>query len=290
MDTFSTFSYSKSDLSLMPFRPQRSNKGTFGRVLCICGSHGMAGAAYLSAKAALRTGAGLVEILTPECNRTVLQTLLPEAIVTVYDSEHPSEEIIDSALSRATVVVCGCGLGISSASRKVLARVLRNCEKPMVLDADALNLLARNPSLLKYTKGKIITPHPTEMSRLTGKAVSEITESIPNECREFAKKHSLTCVLKDHSTAVSDGSLRVYVNTSGNSGMATAGSGDVLAGIIGGILSQNRENTLTDLQVASLGVYIHGLAGDTAVLTVGEYSLIASDIIDALPRVLSSIK
>lgn len=290
MDTFSTFSYTKNNLSLMPSRPQKSNKGTFGRVLCICGSHGMAGAAYFAAKSALRTGAGLVEILTPECNRNVLQTLLPEAIVTSYDYENVSDEIIDSALSRATAVVCGCGIGISSTSRKLLARLLRSCEKPTVLDADALNLIARNPSLLKYTKGKILTPHPAEASRLTGKDISEITESIPTECREFAKKYSLTCVLKDHNTAVSDGSDRVYVNTSGNNGMATAGSGDVLAGIIGGILSQNRENALTNLQAASLGVYIHGLAGDAAVLTVGEYSLIASDIIEALPRVLSSIK
>lgn len=290
MDTFSTFSYTKNDLALMPPRPQKSNKGTFGRVLCICGSYGMAGAAYLSAKAALRAGAGLVEILTPECNRTVLQTLLPEAIVTAYDTDNVCEDIIDSALSRATAVVCGCGLGITPPSRKVLAHVLRICEKPMVLDADALNLISRNLSLLKYAKGKIITPHPAEMSRLLGKGVSEITQNIPAECREFAKKHSLTCVIKDHNTAVSDGSERVYVNTSGNSGMATAGSGDVLAGIIGGILSQNRENVLTNLQVASLGVYIHGLAGDAAALSVGEYSLIASDIIDSLPRVLSSIK
>jgi len=290
MDTFSTFSYTKNNLSLMPSRPQKSNKGTFGRVLCICGSHGMAGAAYFVAKSALRTGAGLVEILTPECNRNVLQTLLPEAIVTSYDYENVSDEIIDSALSRATAVVCGCGIGINSTSRKLLARLLRSCEKPTVLDADALNLLSRNPSLLKYAEGKIITPHPAEMSRLTGKDISEITESIPTECRELAKKYSLTCVLKDHNTAVSDGSDRVYVNTSGNNGMATAGSGDVLAGIIGGILSQNRENALTNLQAASLGVYIHGLAGDAAALTVGEYSLIASDIIDALPRVLSSIK
>ncbi len=290
MDTFSTFSYTKNDLALLPARPQKSNKGTFGRVLCICGSRGMAGAAYLSAKAVLRTGAGIVEILTSECNRTVLQTLLPEAIVTAYDDENVCEELIDSALSRATAVVCGCGLGVNATSRRILARVLRSCEKPMVLDADALNLLSRNPSLLKYTNGKIITPHPAEMSRLSGKDVSEITQNIPTECREFAKNHSLTCVLKDHNTAVSDGSDRVYVNMSGNSGMATAGAGDVLAGIIGGILSQNRENTLTDLQVASLGVYIHGLAGDTAALSVGEYSLIASDIIDSLPRVLSSIK
>ena len=290
MDTFSTFSYVKNDLSLMPSRPQRSNKGTFGRVLCICGSHGMAGAAYLSAKAALRTGAGLVEILTPECNRTVLQTLLPEAIVTTYDPECISEEIIDSALSRASAVVCGCGIGISATSRRLLARVLRGCEKPMVLDADALNLISRNPSLLKYARGKIITPHPAEHSRLTGKDVSEITEDISTECYAFAKKHSLTCVLKDHNTAVSDGSERVYINKSGNSGMATAGSGDVLAGIIGGILSQNRDSALTNLQVASLGVYIHGLAGDAAALSVGEYSLIASDIIEALPRVLTTIK
>ncbi len=283
--SFSTFSYTHEHIALMPAREQESNKGSFGRVLCVCGSVGMAGAAYLCAKAALRTGAGLVEILTPEENRTVIQTLLPEAIVSVYSKDDPDISVIDQALARADAVVCGCGLGISRASLTLLRRVLREGHAPTVLDADALNLISRNPSLIKYARGKIITPHPAEMSRLTAISVDDVTNDRQRICYEFSKKHGLVCALKGHRTAVSDGE-RVYVNRSGNSGMATAGSGDVLAGIIGGILAQSKDGRLTMLEVAALGVYIHGLCGDIAAAQLGEYSVIASDIIASLPKVL----
>lgn len=284
MKNISTFSYTSADLRRLPPRPAESNKGTFGRVLCVCGSYGMAGAAYFAANAAFRTGAGLAEILTVRENVSVLQTLLPEAIVTPYDSAEPDVEIIKAALNRATAVVCGCGLGVSGASRAVLACVLRNATVPTVLDADALNLISKNPSLMKYAQGKIITPHPAEMSRLTGISVEDILSDNIGVCHDFAKKHSLVCALKTHRTAVSDGSDKVYINTTGNSGMATGGSGDVLAGIIGGILAQGK-GCLSMTEAAALGVYIHGLAGDAAASRLGEYSLIASDIIDALPTV-----
>lgn len=286
MSNFSTYSYTHADLSRLPYRPDRSNKGTFGRVLCVCGSYGMAGAAYFAAKAALRTGAGLVEVLTVRQNLPIIQTLLPEAIVTVYDSEQLDDDLVSATLSRATVIVCGCGLGVTATSRKLLAKVLRTSTVPTVLDADALNLLSRNPSLMKYAKSCIITPHPGEMSRLTGLSVEEILASPESICREFAKARGLVCVLKTHATAVSDGSDRVYVNTSGNHGMATAGSGDILAGIIGGILAQDGERKLTKTEVACLGVYVHGSAGDAAAQKLGKRSLIASDIIDAIPLVL----
>lgn len=286
MDSFSTFSYTRRDLILMPRRPAESNKGTFGRVLCVCGSSGMAGAAYLAGKAALRCGAGLAEILTPEENRTVIQTLLPEAVVTAYSSESPELEKIENAVLRADAVVCGCGLSVTEQSLAVLGCVLRSVTAPAVLDADALNLISRNPSLLKYASGKIITPHPLEMSRLTKLPTEDITKDRSSVCREFAKKHGLVCVLKGHRTAVSDGSDRVYINRSGNSGMATGGSGDVLAGILGGILAQNRSGELSIMEAACLGVYLHGLCGDAAAEALGEYSVMASDIIEALPKVL----
>ena len=290
MSSFSTFSFDKSALRRLPARPQRSNKGTFGRVLLVCGSRGMAGAAYLAGKAALRAGAGLVEIFTPQCNREIIQCLLPEAIVTSYSEESPEKELLDASLARADAVVCGCGLGQSAASRAVLSHLLRTVTAPCVIDADALNLVSRNPSLKKYLSGKIITPHPGEMSRLCGKDTEEICSQINSVCQEFARDHGLICVLKDHSTAVSEGSDRLYVNNSGNSGMATAGSGDVLAGIIGGILAQNQRGELSAFDVACLGVYVHGLSGDAAAAQLGEYSLIASDIIDHLPTVLRSIQ
>ena len=280
------FSYTAADLALMPRRPADSNKGTFGRVLCVCGSREMAGAAFLAAKAALRTGAGLAEILTPEENRVALQILLPEAIVTPYDSSTPDTAVIESALSRADTVVCGCGLGTSRGAQRVLSFVLRNVHVPLVLDADALNLISQSPALLKYARGAIITPHPGEMARLTGLSTDEINTDRETVCRDLARKHSLVCVLKGKDTVVSDGS-RAYINTSGNSGMATAGSGDVLAGIVGGVLAQNRrESKLSALEVAALAVYIHGLCGDAAAESLGEYSVIASDIIEALPKVL----
>ncbi len=284
-----TFSYTRLDLRAVPPRQQDSNKSTFGRVLCVCGSVGMAGAAYLCAKAALRTGAGLVEIFTPEENRIPLQALLPEAIVSTYDAQAPDLDALDASISRAQIIVCGCGLGVSPASRSVLSHILRNSKLPTVLDADALNLLSINPSLLKYARGAIITPHPGEMSRLCGFDTQQINAQREQICRDFAAKHSLVCALKGHRTCVSDGQ-RVYLNKSGNSGMATAGSGDVLAGIIGGLLAQNEGRTLDMLTVASLGVYIHGLCGDAAASRLGEYSVIASDIIDALPSILGSIE
>ena len=282
------FSYGPSDLSLMPPRKAESNKGSYGRVLCVCGSVGMAGAAYLCASAALRTGAGLVEVLTPEENRVIIQTLLPEAIVSVYDKNAPSNEQTDACIARASAVVCGCGLGTSGASRTLLGRVLRGSQVPTVLDADALNLISKNPTLLKYAANKIITPHPMEMSRLCAQDVSDINADRESVCSDFAESHSLICVLKGHRTVVSDGKS-VFINTSGNSGMATAGSGDVLAGIIGGILAQNTEGKLDMLQAASLGVYVHGLCGDAAAQKLGEYSVIASDIVANLPDVLKEI-
>ncbi len=287
--SFSVFSYTQKNLSLMPARPADSSKGTFGRVLCICGSLGMSGAAYLAAKAALRTGAGLVEVFTPEENRIVMQSLLPEAIIKCCSSDAPDISALDDALMRADTVVCGCGLGISAASREIVAHTLRTCTVPCVLDADALNIISRNPSLKKYMSGKIITPHPLEMSRLCGIDAEKICQDRNSFCHSFAKEHSLVCLLKGNRTAVSDGE-RVYVNTSGNSGMATAGSGDVLSGIIGGILAQNKGGKLSMLEVASLGAYIHGLCGDNAAMKLGEYSLMASDIIDALPSVLKCVQ
>ncbi len=288
-DTFS-FSSTLEALTLLPSRPSRSNKGDFGRVLCVCGSYGMAGAAYLCAKAAYRSGAGLVEIFTHESNRIILQTLIPEAIVTTYTEEYSTGSLLAS-LERADCVVTGCGLGVTPLSRKILSDLLHsaNSDKaPLVLDADALNLISRNPSLLKYTKGAVITPHAKEMSRLTGTDVDTILLSTVHTAHDYAREHSLVCVLKDHRTAVSDGSPRVYLNTTGNSGMATGGSGDVLAGIIGGILSQRRNSKKDIFTLTALAVYIHGLAGDFASKELGEYSLMASDIIDALPIVLKA--
>ena len=294
MKSFSTYSYDKTALSMLPPRKKDSNKGTYGRVLCVCGSATMSGASYLCAKAAYRTGAGLVEILTPEENRVILSTLLPEAIITTYPSDicdlsDPlSKEKLFGAKRRADAIVIGCGLGTTLSSRAVLSAILQDVSLPCVIDADALNIIASDNTLIPLISGKIITPHPMEMSRLMqGSNVREILENTAETALGFASKHSCVCVLKTHATAVSDGSDRVFVNDCGNDGMATGGSGDVLAGIIGGILSQMKNDAKVDLTLAAtLGVYIHALAGDTAAERLGTRSLMASDIIDSLCEVL----
>ena len=289
MTSYTQFSFDTFPTDLMPKRKERSSKGDFGRVLCVCGSIGMAGAAYLCAKAAYRTGAGLVEILTPEENRIVLQTSLPEAIITPYTVDNGAELLLAS-MQKATCIVAGCGLSVTPESRKLLSVLLHNVDTaktPLILDADALNLISKNPSFLKYIKGAIITPHALEFSRLSGYSVEDILTSTSNLAYEYAKKYSLICVLKDHNTVVSDGSERIYINNTGNNGMSTAGSGDVLAGILAGLVAQSKN---ASLDIAALGVYIHGLCGDIAARRLSHYSVIASDLIDALPIVFNGIE
>ncbi len=277
MNNIHEFSYTEEILASLPRRPARSSKGDFGRVLLVCGSCGMAGASYLAALGAYRAGAGLAEIFTPEKNRIILQTLIPEAVLTVYDTDRPDTDILSERLERCDAVAVGCGLGKSKASLELLKTVLKNAKIPAVIDADALNLISEHPFLLKYAKGHIITPHMGEMSRLTGLSIDEILNDPKGVAQDFAKKHSLVCVLKDYNTVVSDGSERIYVNRSGNSGMATGGSGDVLAGVIASLLAQ-KHLALSSRDAASLGVYIHGLAGDRAANMLGEYAVMATDI------------
>ena len=200
MISLSTYSYDKDALSKLPPRKKCSNKGTYGRVLCVCGSKDMAGAAYLCAKAAYRTGAGLVEILTPKENRTILSTLLPEAIITTYPSDIQSllnPEIrasIISAKKRADAIVIGCGLGKSLEAKSLLSLILQNLRVPCVIDADALNIISEDDSLLPLLNGKIITPHPTEMARLIKtKRADEILSSTTTVAHDFAKEHSCIC-------------------------------------------------------------------------------------------------
>ena len=289
MTSYTQFSFDNFPTDLMPKRKERSSKGDFGRILCVCGSIGMAGAAYLCAKAAYRTGAGLVEILTPEENRIVLQTSLPEAIITPYTADNGAELLLAS-MQKATCIAAGCGLSVTPESRKLLSVLLHNVDTaktPLILDADALNLISKNPSFLKYIKGAIITPHALEFSRLSGNSTEDILTSPADLAYEYAKKNSLICVLKDHNTVISDGGSRLYINNTGNNGMSTAGSGDVLAGILAGLASQSR---IASLDIAALGVYIHGLCGDIAARRLSQYSVIASDIIDALPIVFNGIE
>ncbi len=274
----SVFTFERKDLKYLPKRTPYSNKGTYGKVLLVAGSVGMSGAALLSARAALKSGCGMVRVLTPECNRIVLQTSLPEAIVTSYDPASFDPKLFSQALSWADVVGIGPGLGTSNVSRDLLDTALSSCDKPMILDADALNLLAADPSLLeKLCPGSILTPHVGEMERLTKKNVKQIQDSLIDTACEFARKYHVILVLKDARSVVTDGE-RVMINTSGNDGMATAGSGDVLTGMISSLAAQKMEM----FDAASLGVFWHGCAGDLTRDLLSERSMTAMDITDQI--------
>lgn len=276
------FTYGEEDLQRIVRRRAYSNKGTYGKVLLVAGSHGMSGAACLAGLAAYRCGSGLVRIFTPECNREVIQTYLPEAIVTAYGQENRPIVMLREAMSWADVIGIGPGLGVSPLGAQLLETVLQESDKPVVVDADGLNLLAKQPSLLPVSRVPVIlTPHIGEMMRLTGTQKSDITEDIIAAASRYSGENHVICVLKDARTAVSDGS-RTYLNTSGNNGMAVAGSGDILTGIICGLLGQGMQ----PFDGAALGVYLHGLSGDLAREKYSAYGMIARDIAGQIGEVL----
>lgn len=282
-----SFTVDKEELATyMPARKSDSHKGSYGKALIIAGCKGMAGAAYLNAYAAYMTGAGLVQIYTVEENRQVLQQLLPEAIITTYDIFDEKE--ILHLLRWADVVTIGSGIGTSDKSRKILRTVLENVTVPCVVDADGLNLIAENKKYMKYLENGqfILTPHMKEMCRLTGYAVSELKDNKKELLTAFVEKYSVICALKDARTFVGSKNQHMYVNLSGNSAMAKGGSGDVLTGIIGGLLSQGAPA----FEAAWLGVFLHGLSGDSARKEKGAYSVLARDLAEHLSHVLRELE
>lgn len=285
-----TFYYTKEDLSMLPLRKNNGHKGTFGKVLVIAGSVGMSGAAYLSAKAAYRTGAGMVKVLTASKNRNIIQTLLPEALYASYDEDEDLSSVIDWA----DVIVIGPGLGISDKTKELLSLVLNRHNIPLVIDADAINVLAGQLDIddadfkerlnrleVMLPKNSVLTPHPMELSRLFDVPISDISDNIIDIANQCSYNSELVYVLKDARTIVA-GLGKKYINVSGNNGMATAGSGDVLTGIIAALIAQG----IKSYEAACLAVYIHGLAGDMAAEKLGVFSMIAGDIAEAVGDVL----
>ena len=271
---------------MLPDRPEDSNKGTYGRLLVIAGSKGMAGAAYLNAHAAYMTGAGLVRIYTSSDNREILQTLLPEAIVTTYE-EYNKEELL-SLLTWADSVCIGSGLGMSRLSEKILKTVIEYVKVPCLIDADGLNLLAENKNYLNQMAERrfVITPHMKEMSRLTGTPVEELKADRIQILKDFISRYRITCVLKDSRTLIASEEKGIRMNLTGNSALAKAGSGDVLAGVISGWMVQEKEAE----DAAELGTYIHGLSGDLAKFEKGVYSVMARDLIEYISKALMKLE
>ncbi len=269
----------KTDLAGLLKRAPDGNKGTFGKVLVIGGTINMAGAAYFTAKAAYKSGCGLVRIYTTEENRTILQTKLPEAILTTYSGKKADLQQLNDALAWADVIVVGPGLGTDENAHTILKNTLKNAAVPLVADADALNIIAEDTQiLLKPHTEMIVTPHMGEMARLSGLSVSYLKENRFSAAEEFAREYNVICVLKDARTVTAVPYGRTYLNLSGNDGMATGGSGDVLAGIIGGLVAQGIHPEIA----SSLGVFWHGMAGDEASQKVGKHGVMAETIIEHL--------
>ncbi len=279
--------FGPEDLDLLPPRPAYSNKGTFGKVLVVAGSENMGGAAYLSALAAYRMGAGLVKVMTVEENRLIMQELLPEAILATYRSGEMEEEPetfqgkVEKECAWADVIVLGPGVGQGVGVYELMRAFLTNAYVPMILDADGLNAAARYPELAQYfTENIIVTPHIGEMARLTGLTVEQIRRDVVGVAEEYSTEHGITCVLKDAATVVCGRDGQIYVNESGNSCMAKAGSGDVLTGVIAGLLVQGCE----PWDAAALGVYLHGAAGDRIREKEGSYGMLARELADEAGR------
>lgn len=270
----------------LPERRADGNKGTFGKVCLAAGSRDVGGAAYLSACAAFRGGAGMVRLITHEANRSFLLQKLPEAMLLSYgrDSSGLSGEALADALTWADVLAAGPGMGLGEEAEMLLSGMLAR-EKPLVLDADAISLLAEKETLGKALTARsapaVLTPHLGEMSRLTGMEVVAIKAALVETAQEWAARLNAVLVLKDARTIVASPDGRAYINQSGNSGMATAGSGDVLTGLVCAMLAQG----MTAFDGAAAAVFLHGLAGDAAALKLGEYAVMATDIIDGLAAV-----
>ena len=279
------FAYDGTDSSLIPRRRPDSHKGTYGRVLIAAGSEGMCGAAYLSALAAYRTGAGLVKILTVQDNIPILHTLLPEALLSSYPPELAQDDpeqfksLIEKECAWASVIVLGPGLGQAPHVKLLVQNVLLSAYVPIIVDADGLNAVAQFPHLAGYfTENVIVTPHLGEMARLTGMDTDELREDLAGAAARYSEDMGVTCVLKDSVTVVArrDGSLSV--GDSGCGAMAKGGSGDVLTGVIAGLIVLG----LSEDDAASAGVWIHGMAGHRAAERKGEHSVLARDIAESI--------
>lgn len=256
-------------------RKRFAHKGDFGHALLIAGSYGKGGAAILAAKACMRMGVGLLTVHVPEKLVDVLQISIPEAMLSIDENEKYFSQIED--FEKYNVIGIGPGLGLNDITKNAFANFLKTNTKPLVIDADGLNIISENKELLKYLKpGTILTPHPKEFERLFGKFDSEFKAI--EFMRDFSKKTGIIIVRKSGVTAISTPEAKVYFNTIGNPGMATAGSGDVLTGMITSLLAQNYSAQNATL----LAVYIHANAGDFASFVKSQETMIASDIIDHL--------
>ena len=275
---------------LLPLRPANSHKGTFGTVFILAGSRGMTGAATLTALSTLKVGAGLVRLGIPESLNSILEEKATE-VITVPLPETSEGTLTVSGFNRimeeinkATVVAIGPGLSTHPDTRMLIQKLVPKISLPLIIDADGLNNLTLDV-LRKIKKGTVITPHIGELSRLTGLTTSDIRQSRIDIASHLAKEFNLTLTLKGAPTIIASVS-RAYLNPTYNSGLASAGSGDVLTGMIAGLLAQG----LKPIDAARLGVYLHGLAGDIAAKKLTEYSMLAGDVMAFIPEAINKLQ
>ena len=273
----------KAVLSVLPDRDPWAHKGCFGKILLLCGSVGFTGAAALAAKAALRTGAGLVYLGVPQSIYAIEAVKLDEAIVFPLPEEDGklSENAVSEILERAAkmdAVLIGPGLGLSNGVFSVVRAVLENYQGPVVLDADGINILSAHRDILRgRTAQTVVTPHDVEFSRIGGVFGETRAESAATLARDL----ECTVLLKGHRTVIADGAV-CYINHTGNPGMAVGGSGDVLSGIIVSLIGQG----IAPLEAAACGAWLHGAAGDLCAKELGQYGLLPGDMVQMLPRLL----
>ncbi len=292
-------------LSLLPERPDCSHKGTYGHVLVVAGSRGKTGAAFMTAKACMRSGAGMVTLGIPETLAGIFQSVVTEEMVLVLPDagdgtlSEKSLPVISRFLEeKADVLAIGPGIGVTSGTEKIIRDLVKTSPSPLIIDADGLNSIKGSRLLFRKAKSPVIlTPHPGEMARLcsfSGKAkrttrkvfrASDIEKDRISIAQVFSEEAGVHLVLKGAPTVIATPEGNVYLNTTGNPGMATAGTGDVLVGIISGVLGQTKDAVSSCV----LAVYLHGFAGDMAASEKGTHSLIASDIIEKIPAAFCSI-
>lgn len=273
----------KGVLDLLPDRDPWGHKGSFGKLLLLCGSRGFTGAAYLAAMGALRAGAGLVFLGVPESIYAIEAVKLNEPVVfPLPEAEGKLSDLaipeILKRLANVDAVLIGCGLGISAGTFAVVKAVLENAQCPVVLDADGINVLSGHMDILRGRKKcTILTPHDGEFLRAGG----ILGEDRMASAAEFAREQGCLLLLKGHRTCITDGKTG-YINRTGNPGMAVGGSGDVLAGILTGLLGQG----IATLEAAACAAWLHGAAGDLCAETLGQYGMLPTDMLNTLPRLL----
>ncbi len=282
--------YDGEPKALLPEREKDGNKGTFGKVLIVAGSKNISGACILAASSCLKAGAGMVRVFTAVENAEAVKTLLPEVILDTYEDFEPVAEKLEIAMKWSTQAVIGPGIGTDGKGKELMSVLLNSYDKSLVIDADGLNILAEDPDLFKLASNYsrtdrklILTPHMGEFSRLIKKSIRDCKEHLLEYPGILARQIHGTVLCKDARSIVADSNeKKIYINISGNDGMATAGSGDVLSGILGAFLSYE----MSGFEVALAGAYVHGRAGDKALEANGRYSLVATDIVAALPSVI----